>query len=107
MRTYTTAIPFIYNRELHTIGACMILLALFAGYVYFLSASVVHVVIRKEITSEITHMNSEISKLEAEYIHRQHAVSNDVANQRGFVAVRDKIFLDRSDTTLVMSTNRP
>ncbi len=107
MSTQTNIPTFLYNKELHTISACVLLVSLFAAYMYFLSATVVHVVIRKEVSSEISHVNSEISKLEAEYIKQQHAVSSDVASQRGFVAVRDKIFLDRSDTTLVMSTNRP
>lgn len=102
--TYTAAV--LKNRELHTILSCTILCMLFAAYVYFLSASVIHVVIRKEITSEVALLHSDISKLESEYIKRQHAVSDDIAARKGFIAVNDKIFLDRSDTTLVLSTAR-
>ncbi|MEX0917694.1 MAG: hypothetical protein WDZ93_00905 [Candidatus Paceibacterota bacterium] len=102
--TYTAAI--LRNRELHTILSCTVLCTLFAAYVYFLSASVVHVVIRKEVNNEVALLNSDISKLESEYIKRQHAVSGEIAARKGFVAVNDKIFLDRSDTTLVLSTTR-
>ena len=65
MTTRTNINTFVYNKELHTISSCVLLASLFAGYMYFLSATVVHVVIRKEVTSEIAHMNSEISKLES------------------------------------------
>ena len=84
------------RQTLITCSLFSILLVLFAAYIYFLSFSVVHVVIRKEVTSEIAQLNSDIGKLEAQYIDRQHAVSDEVAHQEGFVAVRDKIFLNRA-----------
>lgn len=99
--------PIYLNRELHTLCAATLLVSLFAAYMYFLSASVVHVVMRKEMVSEIALLNSDISKLEAEYIDLQHAVSDEVALQRGFVAVSDKVFLDRSEGTFAFSSRRP
>lgn len=96
----------ISREKLIMLGSFTFLFALFVAYMYFVCASVVHVVIRKEITTQISSLHSEIGKLEAEYIKQQHAVSNEVATQHGFVAVRDKIFLDRSDTSLVLSDNR-
>lgn len=96
----TIALP---NPTLCTWSILSIVLVLFVAYIYFLSASVVHVVIRKEVTNELASLHSEIATLEAEYIQRQHAVSDEIATQKGFVAVRDKIFLDRSDSSLAMS----
>lgn len=93
----------IQKEKLMTFGALSLLMALFVAYVYFLSASVVHVVIRKEVTGEIAQLNSQVGQLEAEYIQRQHAVSDEIAMQKGFVAVRDKIFLDRSNSSVVVS----
>ncbi len=74
-------------------------------YMYFLSASVVHVVMRKEVDKEITAMNSSLSSLETRYIETQHAVSEDIASLRGFKRADAKVFIDRTDTTLVLSTN--
>lgn len=90
----------------YTFGACALLVSLFAAYIYFVSASIVHVVIRKEIKSEVAALNSQVAFLEAEYIKQQHAVSNDVAAQKGYVAVAEKVFLTRTDTDLAMSVTR-
>jgi hypothetical protein len=75
------------------------------AYMYFLSASVVHVVMRKEVDREMSALNSSISLLEADYIEAQHSVSEQIATLRGFTLTDDKIFIDRGDTTLVLSTN--
>ncbi len=74
-------------------------------YIYFLSASVHHVVMRKEIDKEITTRGSLVSMLESQYIEAQHLVSEDIASMRGFALTNDKIYIDRSDTTLVLRTN--
>lgn len=85
--------------------ASAVLVALFVLYTYFVSATVMHVVLRKEIDHQISDMHSRISSLEAEYIAAQHAVSADIALLPGFVEASDKIFIDRAPDTLVLSTN--
>ncbi len=75
------------------------------AYMYFVSSSIVHVVMRKEVDAQIAQLNSSVSQLEADYIERQHAVSSDFASQQGFVAVEKKIFIDRTTDTLVLSHN--
>lgn len=82
-------------------GACLV--GLVFAYMYFLSASVIHVVIRKEASQDIRSLQTEIATLEAEYIAAQHAVSADIASLQGFVETPNKIFLDRTDSTLVLS----
>lgn len=72
-------------------------------YIYFLSASVVHVVMRKEVDKEIAHLGSTLSELETEFIEAQHSVSEDIASLKGFKHTDHKIFIDRSQTTLVLS----
>lgn len=94
----------IERQHLYTLSLTLLLVGLFAAYMYFLSASVVHVVIRKEIRAEINVLNSEVAMLESTYINRQHSVSSDVARQRGYVAVAEKVFLTRADTSLAMSS---
>ena len=71
-------------------------------YMYLVSATVMHVVVHKELTRSISDMNSELSQLEAEYIAAQHDLSAQVASLPGFVETPDKIFIERADTTLVV-----
>lgn len=79
-------------------------LSLVAAYMYFVSASIVHVVIRKEINHEMTQLHTEIALLESDYMQAQHLLSSDVANLAGFVATGEKIFLDPTPASLVVRT---
>ncbi len=72
------------------------------GYVYFVSQSVMHVVMRKEVDTQLVELAATVSELEAEYIEEQHAVSNDIATMRGFVIAKNKIFIDKGSDTLVL-----
>lgn len=98
--TYTQYIP---NARVQTYCALGLLVALFAAYIYFLSASVVHVVMRKETMHEIVAVNSELSKLEAKYIAAQRAVNDATVAKQGFVAVAEKVFLERDGTSVALS----
>jgi len=60
---------------------------------------------RKEVDKEISARASFVSTLEAEYIEAQHEMSEDIASMRGFALSDAKIYIDRSETTLVLSTN--
>lgn len=93
------------NEHLWLWAALVSLLSVVALYMYFLSASVVHVVMRKEVDKEIVALGTTVSELETEYIEVQHAVSADIASLRGYKVAEHKVFIDRSDTTLVLSTN--
>ena len=79
------------------------LLLLFAVYIYFVSATVMHVVVRKDVSSDISNLHSEISKLEAVYISAQHSVSADIATLEGFIISEDKIFVSRTPSSLALS----
>jgi len=80
---------------------------LFALYIYFVSASVVHVVMRTETSQQITKISSEISELESKYIEAQHRVSSDIASLQGYQKTDSKIFIDRNkDSSLVLGTNQ-
>lgn len=72
-------------------------------YMYFLSMSVVHVVLRKEVVQKVATLESDIAKLEASYINAQHQVSNKIAALENFTENDKKIFVSRSDATLVLS----
>ena len=78
---------------------------LFALYIYFISASVVHVVIRTESGQEMQKISSEISLLEGRFIDAQHKISSDIASMQGYTKTSHKVFLDRSAPSLVLSTD--
>lgn len=102
----TRAQTTIYETERKWLYAALVCLTVsVALYIYFLSASVVHVVMRKEVDKEINGHLSSVSALESEYIEAQHSVSADIASMRGFALTKEKVFIDRSDTTLVLRTN--
>lgn len=85
-------------------AAASLLTIVFFLYIYFVISSVVHVVIRKEVAEEARAQSSYVSQLEAKYIDAQHAVSEDIASQSGFMKVEHKVFVDKTEATLVLST---
>jgi hypothetical protein len=92
----------IQTEKRYVVLATGLLLCLGAVYMYLLSATVMHVVVRKETTQSMKEVNSQIAALETEYIKAQHAVSERVAALPGFVLTPDKIFIERNETTLVV-----
>lgn len=102
-RRYTTATYGDESRLFYVaLFSCFIVAA---AYMYFLSLSVVHVVMRQEIDGEIRELNTQVSQLESAYIEKQHAVSSEIATLHGFVMADKKIFIDRTADTLVLSRN--
>ncbi len=84
---------------------CSVLLViLFLIYMYLVSASVMHVVIREENRQEGEKVKSEISNLETRLISRQHIINEEVVAQYGFKKNAKKIFIDRTPDTLVLSS---
>lgn len=91
----------LYERERKWFFAALALVLVTVSlYMYFLSASVVHVVMRKEVDKEIASLSSDVGALEASYIEAQHSVSEDIASLKGYKKTEDKIFIDRTAGTL-------
>ena len=86
---------------LHFTVLVAVMLGLIGLYMYFLSMSVVHVVLRKEATHQITALDSEIALLEATYIESQHLVSDQMARLAQFSETSNKTFITRQSPTLV------
>ena len=80
------------------------LLGLIFSYIYFLSLTVVHVVMRKEADRNISAVRSEISSLEGRYMAAQHRISTEIAQRGDLVVADDKIFINRSDKSIVLSS---
>jgi hypothetical protein len=105
MRTQKQHIQ-LYNTERKWLfGAVLFFILSSALYMYFVSASIHHVVMRKEIDRKISEQGSELSQLESAYIDAQHAVSAELATRHGFITTHHKIFIDQSDSTLVLNSN--
>ena len=86
-----------------TIGAVTFLGLIFL-YMYFLTMSVVHVVLRKEVVLSIRDVESQIASLESSYINAQHTVSDKMATLESFTQNDNKIFVTRgAKPTLVLS----
>ncbi len=87
--------------RLQTITLGLVLVCLVAAYMYFLSLSVVHVVMSREYIHAGAEVASQITELEAQFIEAQHSVRREVALQDGFVLAERKTFIAPSDTSLV------
>ncbi len=85
--------------------ACSLCVTVIATYMYFVSTSIVHVVMRKEIDQELLGLGTTVGQLESQYIEMQHMISNDIATRKGFVLADTKIFIDKTEGTLVLSGN--
>jgi len=79
------------------------LLSCFALYIYFVTSSVVQVVIRSELEQRIVETTAKTNKLEAEYMEAQNTISADIASRYGYVPIERKLYIDRTPDTLVLS----
>ena len=80
-----------------------VFVSLLGLYMYLVSATVMHVVLHTEVNQEINRINSDISELENRLIVAQHKVSSSIASLDGFTTVNEKIFIDRTPASLVLS----
>jgi|GEM_PF-1090231 len=81
----------------------VVFFALIILYMYFLSMSVVHVVLRKEINRSVAETSSQIATLEASYIESQHKVSDKIAALNTFTETNSKIFVTRGQNAPVLT----
>jgi hypothetical protein len=91
------------NKEKAVIALAACLLVLTALYVYFLSASIVHVVMRQEVSRSITEQQTAVAALESSYMTAQHRLSANVASLDGYTKADDKVYLSRVPGTLVLN----
>ena len=93
-----------YRKEYHwLIGSFSLLMVIFGAYIYFVSASIAHVVISQEVGQKMATVNAEISEAEATYIKLQYSISSEVAKEKGFILATDKIYTTRAGDALVLS----
>ncbi|MAZ56243.1 hypothetical protein CL653_00420 [bacterium] len=74
-------------------------------YMYFVSSTILHTVVRKEVAKSIIELESKIAELETDYILAQNSINTELAIEKGFIPNDNKkLFADRSVSTLVLST---
>ncbi len=102
-----TVVATTYTRHAPIVSSILMVLILTAigSYMYFLSMSVVQVVLRQEILQERKVLLSEIAELEADYIAAQHKVSDKMATAQYYSSDTEKIFVSRTAPALVLSDN--
>jgi hypothetical protein len=67
--------------------------AALAAYTYFIVFSVVHVVLRQELTVSIQTEQTHVSDLEGQYLAQQTAISRATADQMGLVALKPSAYV--------------
>lgn len=96
----------IHNAKRKFFYAGFLTLALLSvGYVYFVSAAVAHVVVRKELHQEMTKTQTRISDLESAYIIAKDAVGIDAVSSHGFEKNEEKVFVSKVSANAVLSLN--
>ncbi len=88
-------------------AALTLLLAMFGAYIYFVSASIVHVIARKEVDRDIAHLHSRIGELESAFIAANQAITEETVTAYGFVADdgSEKVFVRKTPSNLVLVTH--
>lgn len=95
-----------YSKEKTVFFAMVfVVFLLFVTYVYFVSASIAHVIVRKEIDRDITGVSSYLSDLEAEFIVAKQAIDEETIRQHGFALdATSKVYITRRPSSLVLVT---
>lgn len=73
----------------------VVILFLFSLYGYFVSKSIINVLLREEVEQEILATNSNISEFEFAYLNKKDTVNLSFAYAQGFKDIRSKEFVAR------------
>jgi hypothetical protein len=80
------AIEFPYERAAARVLFALLVLLL-CGYVYFVGASVLHIIARKEASAKTTQLQSAIASMEQQYFALSHSVDKSTAGELGLAPV--------------------
>jgi hypothetical protein len=93
MRTKTLQINIFEKRALTALVVIVFILLGFYGY--FISKSIVNVIVREEINNDVVAVSSAISELEFEYIAHKNTINKEYAISAGFKNIASKTFVAR------------
>jgi hypothetical protein len=82
------------KRIFNILSAFFVMLLVLYGY--FVSVSILNVVVREETERAIVALDSRIGDLEAEYLRKKNAITLEYAYQVGFHTVTEKEFVTRT-----------
>lgn len=101
------ATVYIINTKTHLLNSalCATLLLSVCLYIFYVSAAVNEVVMRKDLTQNTKTIKSDIATLEAQYIEAQHVVSERIASAADYEENHEKHFVNRGGDNLVFSSN--
>lgn len=94
-RLQTLSWTDIWKRTFNFLLFCCLTFILLYGY--FVSASIVNVLVRKEIEQDITALHSHIGELEAAYLVQKNQITLSYAHAQGFSNISEKQFAIRRD----------
>lgn len=77
---------------------CALLIALGCGYLYFVTTSVMNVIVRTEAISSIAAVQGQIGSLEQKYFELSHAVTPERAAELGLLPVPGTQYVYRPGT---------
>ena len=73
----------------------IVIIALMGLYGYFVSKSIINVIIREEIEQDLARVNAHISSLEYDYIEKKNNINLELAYELGFEDTSSKKFVTR------------
>jgi len=81
-------------------GCSLCILVLAFAYIFFISSSVFHVVLAKEIRSDIDEAHIRVGNSEAHFLALSHKIDDTLAERLGFISLtpNDKKFVARDAT---------
>ncbi len=92
-RAKTLQINIFEKRAFTALIAIVFILLGFYGY--FISKSIVNVIVREEVNNDIVAVSSAISELEFEYIAHKNTINKEYAKAAGFTNIASKKFVAR------------
>jgi hypothetical protein len=93
MKTKTLQINIFEKRAFTALVVVIFILLGFYGY--FISKSIVNVIVREEISNDAIAISSAISELEFEYIAHKNTINKELAKSAGFKDLASKKFVAR------------
>ncbi len=91
-----------YEHPLESVAlrVCMALIAIFLmGYLYFVGASILNVIARKEADANAAHLQSAIADMEEQYFALSQSVDQSEAQRLGLAPITDAQYVYRPGQT--------
>ena len=73
-----------------------VILLCFFSYGYLVRGTIVNIVARQNVESELSFLNSKVINLESEYLKVKNGITLETANGLGFVAVSGQKFVTKN-----------